>query len=111
MAAHAFNWEAIEQEVGESANKSGNVEKYYKDVKDIMSSGKPYTIAKLKGMLEAAYNQDKVEGDDLVDVNWSTLAYMLRNRSGFRETEHNTFVQDDSVVKAPKAKGRKLQKK
>lgn len=111
MAAKAFNWEAIEQEVGETGSKSGNVDKYCNDVRDILSSGKQYTINKLQSMLEAAYNQDTPEGEELVKVNWSTLAYMLRNRSGFREVEHNLFVLDASVVKTPKARGKKLQKK
>lgn len=97
-----INWNEIAEEVGEGGRKSsGMVAIIDQAAREIMSDGKPYTVNKIKNMIDLGLNKDLPEGEAKFDVNWSTVKHTLQKHDGFKQVgeDGNTFVLDSAVKK------------
>jgi hypothetical protein len=80
-----------------SAKRTGAVGDYEKILKTLMADGKVYTVAQLKGWIEAGLNEGRGSEDPKVKVNWITVHYVLDNKPGFEEVSKNHYR-----IKGPK---------
>jgi hypothetical protein len=96
----SINWNEIAEEVGEGGRKSsGMVEVIDQACREIMKTGKPYTINRLTNMIEMGLNQGLTEGEEKVKVNWSTVSHTMKTHDGFKLVDDNTYVLDGAVKK------------
>jgi hypothetical protein len=83
------------------ANKTENVEKYEKICHVLMADGLPYTVAKIRGWLDAGLNENWQPGDERIKVNWVTVKYMLEHKPGFKLVAKNTYKYEAPKKKEP----------
>lgn len=82
-----------------SAKKTDMVSKIEQICHVLMADGASYTVAKIRGWIDAGLNEGKGPDDVKVKVNWITVQYVLDNKPGFKEVAKNTYKYE-----APKKK-------
>jgi|WetSurMetagenome_2_1015567.scaffolds.fasta_scaffold627693_1 hypothetical protein len=94
------DWNNIKATVEvKSATKTEMVEKIEKICHVLMADGQPYTVAKIRGWIDAGLNEGKGPDDVRVKVNWITVHYTLDHKPGFKLVAKNTYKYE-----APKKK-------
>lgn len=87
------DWSRIKETVEiRSAKRTDAVASFEKILKVLMADGKTYSVAQLRGWIEAGLNEGKGPDDLKVKVNWITVHYVLDNKPGFKEVSKNHYV-------------------
>jgi hypothetical protein len=98
-----IDWNSVKENVEiRNARRTGMVSIIAHAASRIMSDGKEYDIAHIRGWIEAGINSQLGE-DEKIQVNWITVKYTLTHTAGFKEVRKNVFVYTPGNTK----KGRK----